>query len=83
MIRFTDPNAGDTVLYEDEYGILNWDWMGENSPMLASQTEPEWVLDRLCESMIRFISTQAQKRRSDGVGDIDEDEPTLRKEKDI
>ncbi|KAE8337178.1 hypothetical protein BDV24DRAFT_177917 [Aspergillus arachidicola] len=84
MIRFTDPNPGDTVLYEDEYGILNWDWMGENSPMLASQTEPEWVLDRLCESMIRFISTQAEKRRSGGgVEDVDEDEPTLRKEKDI
>ncbi|OGM49213.1 ion channel [Aspergillus bombycis] len=81
MIRFTDPSPGETVLYEDEYGILNWDWMGENSPMLASQTEPEWVLDRLCESMIRFISTQAQKRRSSGDGD--EDEPTLRKEKDI
>ncbi|GAB1199294.1 hypothetical protein APSETT444_008640 [Aspergillus pseudonomiae] len=81
MIRFTDPSPGDTVLYEDEYGILNWDWIGENSPMLASQTEPEWVLDRLCESMIRFISTQEQKRRSSG--DVDEDEPTLRKEKDI
>ncbi|THC92962.1 hypothetical protein EYZ11_007553 [Aspergillus tanneri] len=50
MIRFTNPSPDDTVLYEDEYGILNWDWIGEDSPMLAPQTEPEWVLDRLCES---------------------------------
>ncbi|KAE8393403.1 hypothetical protein BDV23DRAFT_149607 [Aspergillus alliaceus] len=85
MIRFTDPTPGDTVLYEDEYGILNWDWIGQSSPMLASQTEPEWVLDRLCESMIRFISTQAQKRNLDkAIGDVvDEDEPTLKKERDI
>jgi potassium channel subfamily K len=83
MIRFTDPNPEGTMLYEDEYGILNWDWIGETSPMLASQTEPEWVLDRLCESMIRYISTQAQKRNSGMTGAVDEDEPTLRKEKDI
>ncbi|KAF7588088.1 Potassium channel [Aspergillus hancockii] len=85
MIRFTDPSPAGTVLYEDEYGILNWDWIGENSPMLASQTEPEWVLDRLCESMIRYISTQAQKRNSGltATGAVDEDEPTLRKEKDV
>ncbi|KAE8355992.1 hypothetical protein BDV28DRAFT_127987 [Aspergillus coremiiformis] len=81
MIRFTDPSPRDTVLFEDEYGILHWDWIGESSPMLASQTEPEWVLDRLCESMIRFISTQAPKWNSGRTGD--EDEPTLRKEKDI
>ncbi|KAE8151743.1 hypothetical protein BDV25DRAFT_87832 [Aspergillus avenaceus] len=79
MIRFTDPSPEGTMLYEDEYGVLNWDWMGESSPMLASQTEPEWVLDRLCESLIRYIS-QAQKR---AAGATDEDAPTLQKERDI
>ncbi|KAE8379586.1 hypothetical protein BDV26DRAFT_259108 [Aspergillus bertholletiae] len=85
MIQFTNPSPGGTMLYEDEYGILNWDWIGENSPMLASQTEPEWVLERLCESMIRFISTQNERRPPGEGGENvdDEDGPTLRKQKDI
>jgi potassium channel subfamily K len=67
---------------EDEYGLLNWDWIGENSPMLATQTEPEWVLDRLCESLIRYVSTQVSHAAGDGDG-ADAEEVTLQKERDI
>ena len=31
--------------------------------MLAKETEAEWILDRLCESLVRYMSTQARKRR--------------------
>ncbi|PYH91463.1 ion channel [Aspergillus ellipticus CBS 707.79] len=79
LIRFTDPSPDGVVLHEDEYGVLNWDWIGETSPMLASQTEPEWVLHRLCESLIRYIDIQAKNKSTKD----DEDEPTLRKERDI
>ncbi|KAI2707111.1 hypothetical protein CBS147317_616 [Penicillium roqueforti] len=94
LIQFTDPRARRPSSQrnqpaseegpsnsEDEYGILNWDWIGENSPMLAKQTEPEWVLDRLCESLIRYVSTQ-ESRAVGGGADLSE-EPTLRKERDI
>ena len=50
--------------------------------MLAKQTEPEWVLDRLCESLIRSVSTQEESRAVGGGTDLTE-EPTLRKERDI
>jgi potassium channel subfamily K len=65
--------------------LLNWDWIGENSPMLATQTEPEWVLDRLCESLIRYVSTQESRGAGDsGGGDGGEsEEVTLQKERDI
>ncbi|CRG86132.1 Outward-rectifier potassium channel TOK1 [Talaromyces islandicus] len=59
LIRFTDPShlrTRDSELDENEWGVIEWDWIGENSPMLAEQTEPEWVLDRLTESLIRYMS---------------------------
>jgi potassium channel subfamily K len=93
LIQFTDPRARPSSQnsqamatevsfdpVEDEYGLLNWDWIGENSPMLAKQTEPEWVLDRLCESLIRYVSTLENNRP--GV-DYNPEEPTLKKENDI
>ncbi|KAI9934362.1 Potassium channel [Aspergillus wentii] len=81
MIRFTDPARQDgLVVDEDEYGILNWDWIGETSPMVASQTEPEWVLERLCESLVRYLAVQEQSRDGGGGGG---EEFTLRKERDI
>ncbi|KAJ5456793.1 hypothetical protein N7530_012067 [Penicillium desertorum] len=95
LIQFTDPRARPPSSQrnqpaneegllddEDEYGLVNWDWIGENSPMLAKQTEPEWVLDRLCESLIRYVSTQEESRAVGGGPDSTE-EPTLRKERDI
>ncbi|KAJ5656242.1 hypothetical protein N7507_008192 [Penicillium longicatenatum] len=80
-----DPSKEDTlILDEDEFGLLNWDWIGENSPMLAHQTEPEWVLDRLCESLVRYVSTQEQARaRERGHTDDMAEAATLRKERDL
>jgi potassium channel subfamily K len=69
---------------EDEFGVFNWDWIGENSPMLAKQTEPEWVLDRLCESLVRYVSTQETRRAARHGKDANEaEEPTLKKESDL
>ncbi|KAJ5678115.1 uncharacterized protein N7477_003748 [Penicillium maclennaniae] len=98
LIQFTDPRSGPTSsgaaknrigdgslsVDTDKFGVLNWDWIGENSPMLAHMTEPEWILDRLCESLIRYVCTQEQARAAVG-GQIDDlsEEPTLKKERDL
>jgi potassium channel subfamily K len=89
LIQFTDPRAWPLsarrhlpAIEEDEYGLLNWDWIGESSPLLAKQTEPQWVLDRLCESLIRYVSTLEESRAMGGDADSTE-EATLRKERDI
>ncbi|OOQ89482.1 ion channel [Penicillium brasilianum] len=97
LIQFTDPNSRpslhadrnhpfqtSTGVDEDEYGVLNWDWIGENSPMLAHQSEPEWILDRLCESLCRYVSTQEHARAaSQGHNDDAAEAPTLKKERDL
>ncbi|KAJ5690095.1 hypothetical protein N7462_004487 [Penicillium macrosclerotiorum] len=99
LIQFTDPHSrpssvdtsqppvidgGSMSVDEDEFGVLNWDWIGENSPMLAHQTEPEWILDRLCESLIRYVSTQEQaKAAAQGLNEEVVEEATLKKERDL
>ncbi|KAJ9666832.1 Potassium channel [Coniosporium apollinis] len=50
LIRFTTSEGDDE---EDE--MIEWDWIGEDSPMVAGVSEPEFVLERLCESMGRYI----------------------------
>lgn len=54
LIRFTVRRDDDTTDDEGE-GMVDWDWIGENSPMLAKGSEASFVLDRLCESMNRYI----------------------------
>lgn len=65
LIRYTTPRRLNRVLgttltneTENEEGLVNWDWLGEHSPMVAGVTESEWLLERLCESLIRL-----EKRR--------------------
>ncbi|KAJ5653869.1 hypothetical protein N7490_000872 [Penicillium lividum] len=82
--RHRHPSEDDAItLDEDEYGVVNWDWIGENSPMLAHQTEPEWVLDRLCESLVRYVSTSEARIRKQRHAKDDSEAATLRKERDL
>ena len=58
LIRFTRMSKEELEREEEEEGIVEWDWIGEDSPMLAEETESEWVLDRLCESLGRYMRKQ-------------------------
>jgi potassium channel subfamily K len=56
LIRFSVADETHTVeREEEEEGLVQWDWLGENSPMMAAQSESEFVLDRLCESLVRYL----------------------------
>ena len=58
LIRFSRMQQSELEEEEEELGLIEWDWIGENSPMLAQGSESEWVLDRLCESLDRFMKKQ-------------------------
>jgi len=60
LIRFT-TEPQEEALREEEQALVEWDWIGENSPMMAGQSEPEFVLDRLCESLTRYMR-QVERR---------------------
>lgn len=77
LIRFTKyHDATDEQREHESQGLIEWDWIGKNSPMMADQHECEWVLDRLCESLDRYMhkmvpehvkerrKSQSERRRS-------------------
>ena len=55
LIRFTSRTSKELEEDEEVDGVIEWDWIGDNSPMLSEQSEAEWVLDRLCESLMRLL----------------------------
>lgn len=55
LIRFTKVGLDQLDYNEETDGVVEWDWLEESSPMLSSQNESEWILDRLCESLLRLI----------------------------
>lgn len=70
LIRFSSESKDEVDREEEEEGLIEWDWIGENSPMLAEQSESEWILDRLCESLQRYMRKQLpehvkQRRKSE------------------
>lgn len=66
LIRFSRLTRAELDEEEEEQGLIEWDWIGENSPMLAESSESEWLLDRLCESLDRYMWRQDRhhKRRA-------------------
>ena len=58
LIRFSSMGKAQVEETEEEEGLVEWDWIGKESPMMAAQTESEWVLDRLCESLNRYMRRQ-------------------------
>lgn len=59
LIRFSSKSEEELEVEEEE-GLVEWDWIGEDSPMLANVSEAEWVLSRLCESLNRYTKNQAR-----------------------
>lgn len=64
LIRFSAHTPQEVEEEEDEDAFLEWDWIGEDSPMLAEVSESEWLLDRLCESLNRYTRKQARDKKA-------------------
>ncbi|KAI9672498.1 MAG: Potassium channel [Caeruleum heppii] len=59
LIRFTSESREEAEQEEELTGLIEWDWLGEDSPMMARSTEAEWILDRLCLSLSRYTYQRA------------------------
>ena len=55
LIRFSRLDEEELAETEEDEGLIEWDWIGEESPMMAKESESQWVLDRLCESLNRYM----------------------------
>ncbi|KAK0365477.1 Potassium channel [Friedmanniomyces endolithicus] len=84
LIRFSAKKEEDKETDDDEdEGLVDWDWIGEDSPMMSKDSEAKFVLDRLCESLNRYLKqvissnslsqeTTRKKLPADGLDDIEE-----------
>lgn len=70
LIRFTAEEERE----EEEGGLVDWDWIGEDSPMMAGMGEAEFVLDRLCESLGRYLRRGRGGEDNGDGGGIEEGE---------
>jgi potassium channel subfamily K, other eukaryote len=56
LIRFTAIGGpAEAAKEEQSEGMVQWDWLGDTSPLMSEQQEAEFVLDRLCESLVRYL----------------------------
>lgn len=55
LIRFSRMDPEQLEEAEEDSGLVEWDWIGKESPMMAQVSESEWLLDRLCESLNRYM----------------------------
>jgi potassium channel subfamily K len=56
LIRFSAVDGAKPAAPKDEdEGMTEWDWLAENSPMMSEKGEAEFVLERLCESLVRYL----------------------------
>ncbi|KAI4194762.1 MAG: hypothetical protein LQ350_007584 [Teloschistes chrysophthalmus] len=68
LIRFSRMSPAELDEEEEEQGLIEWDWIGEDSPMMAEKCESEWLLDRLCESLDRYMRMHTQHHKKGRTG---------------
>ncbi|KAJ4013112.1 hypothetical protein NW752_006390 [Fusarium irregulare] len=67
------PEAGHDRKHDQEHDTA-WSWVGNRSPLMGSQEETEWILERLMERLRESLSaegrrqTTADARRALGAG---------------
>ncbi|KAL8693747.1 MAG: hypothetical protein Q9218_001492 [Villophora microphyllina] len=68
LIRFSRMSPAELEEEDEEQGLIEWDWIGEDSPMMAEKCESEWLLDRLCESLDRYMRRQNRHHKKGRTG---------------
>ena len=58
-----NPRGLDMLESEINDDQLQWDWIGEKSPLMSSQSEAEFVLDRLLESLVKYSQMVGEQHR--------------------
>jgi potassium channel subfamily K len=90
LIRLTSPErldrdlGNDITTFEEENqeGLVNWDWIGDDSPMVSGISESDWLMKRLIESLVRLerrkevargnSNFEAIREMEKGCGDINQ-----------
>jgi potassium channel subfamily K, other eukaryote len=72
------PDLANAAKKEEDEEIKQWSWLGNRSPLMGDKGEPEWVLERLCQTLEKEMKAQREasrkgnKREKPPVGSKDE-----------
>lgn len=55
------PEKGSGEKTDSEH-VTAWSWVGNRSPLMGSQEETEWILDRLMERLRESLSSEGRKQ---------------------
>lgn len=55
------PEKGQDENTDSEH-VTTWSWVGNRSPLMGSQEETEWILDRLMERLRESLSAEGRKQ---------------------
>lgn len=62
LIRFSAVGGSADIVREEDEGMIDWDWIGEDSPMMSGGTETHFILERLVESLVRYLKRNPPTR---------------------
>ncbi|XEU95111.1 hypothetical protein FSHL1_000395 [Fusarium sambucinum] len=60
--KVDDSPEKDTGEKTDSEHVTAWSWVGNRSPLMGSQEETEWILDRLMERLRESLSSEGRKQ---------------------
>lgn len=64
------PDMQQATTDDSEQGKRQWSWIGNRSPLMGEQDEPEWVLERLCITLERELKKRHEEERKKGKKNV-------------
>jgi potassium channel subfamily K len=63
LLRYSSNHtcADDVRAEEEEEGLVDWDYLGEDSPLISGGGESEWLLHKLTEALVR-VERRVERR---------------------
>ncbi|KAK7414604.1 hypothetical protein QQX98_006541 [Neonectria punicea] len=58
----TDKSHAEHNQCDDELEAGTWSWVGNRSPLMGSQEESEWILDRLTDTLRESLSVERRRQ---------------------
>lgn len=45
--------------------IVRWSWVGHRSPLMGSQSESDWILEKLVDRLQQSLSAESQRQKAE------------------
>lgn len=62
-LSWTDPHKKHHLFHRRNTAdwLEEWSWLSDQSPLMSTRTEPEWILERLSAALVRELNRQRKR----------------------